>query len=58
MNSQKQSLVAWEMVTCPKSKGGLGVIKLRLQNEALLMKNLDNFFNKVDLPWVHLIWEK
>jgi hypothetical protein len=58
MNSQKQSLAAWEMVTCPKSKGGLGVIKLRLQNEALLMKNLDNFFNKVDLPWVHLIWEK
>jgi hypothetical protein len=36
-------------VTKPKSKGGLGVIKLRLQNDALLMKNLHNFFNKEDL---------
>jgi hypothetical protein len=58
MNTRKQSLAAWKIVTCPMSKGGLGVIKLRLQNEALLMKKLDNFFNKVDLPWVHLIWEK
>jgi hypothetical protein len=58
MHTRKQSLAVWKMVSCPKSKGGLEVIKLRLQNEALLMKNLDNFFNKVDLPWVHLIWEK
>jgi hypothetical protein len=44
------------MVTRPKSKGGLGVIKLNVQNDALLMKNLDKFFNKRDLPWVQLIW--
>jgi hypothetical protein len=37
-------------------KGGLGVIKLRVHNEALLLKNLHKFFNKADLPWVHLIW--
>jgi hypothetical protein len=37
-------------------KGGLGVIKLRVQNETLLLKNLHKFFNKEDLPWVHLIW--
>jgi hypothetical protein len=58
MNTRKESLAPWKMVTHPKSKGGLGVIKLRLQNEAFLMKNLDKFSNKVDLPWVHLIWEK
>jgi hypothetical protein len=26
------------------------------KNDALLMKNLDIFFNKNDLPWVHLVW--
>jgi hypothetical protein len=44
------------MVTKPNSKWGLGVINLRLQNDVLLMKNLDKFFNKADLPWVQLIW--
>jgi hypothetical protein len=42
----------------PKKKGVLGVIKLRLQNEALLMKNLDKFFSKADLPWVNLVWSQ
>jgi hypothetical protein len=45
-------LVVWKMVTKPKLKGGLGVINLIAQNEALLMKNLHKFFNKEDLPWV------
>jgi hypothetical protein len=40
----------------PKNRGGLGVIMLRLQNDAPLMKNLDKFFTKVDVPWVKLIW--
>lgn len=34
------------------------VIDLQKQNEALLMKNLHKFFNKLDIPWVHLVWEK
>jgi hypothetical protein len=55
---KKESLAAWKMVARPKSEGGLGVINLRLQNEALLMKIWNKFFNKADLPWVHLIWEK
>jgi hypothetical protein len=46
------------MVTKPKSRGGLGVINLRMQNEALLIKNLHKFFNKADLPWVKLIWSQ
>jgi hypothetical protein len=37
-------------------KGGMGVIKLRAQNEALLLKNLHKFFNNDDFPWIHLIW--
>jgi hypothetical protein len=37
-------------------KGGFRVIKLRVQNEALLLKNLHKFINRADLPWVQLIW--
>jgi hypothetical protein len=46
------------MVTKPKGRGGLGVINLRLQNEALLIKNLHKFFNRADLPWVKLLWSQ
>lgn len=42
----------------PKEKGGQGVINLRLQNDALLLKQLDKFYNKTDIPWVNLIWNK
>jgi hypothetical protein len=52
------NLVAWQEVQKPKDKGGLGVINLRLHNDALLLKQLDKFYNKVDTPWVHLIWNK
>jgi len=41
-----------------KKEGGLGVLNLRTQNEALLMKHLHKFFNRKDIPWVQLIWEK
>jgi hypothetical protein len=50
------NLVAWPNVMKPKEKGGLGVINLRLQNDALLIKHLDKFYNKADVPWVQLIW--
>ena len=33
------------------------MINLKTQNEALLLKHLNNFFNKEDIPWVSLIWE-
>ena len=52
------NLVAWQMVQMPKDKGGLRVINLRLQNDALLLKHLDKFYNKVDVPWVQLVWFK
>lgn len=31
---------------------------MEIINDALLLKNLHNFFNKEDLPWVHLFWDQ
>ena len=39
------NLAAWPMVLKPKSKGGLGVQNLRLQNDALLLKQLTKFYS-------------
>lgn len=50
------TLAAWDMVCKPKQKGRLGVINIETQNKALLLKNLHKFYNKVDLPWVNMIW--
>jgi hypothetical protein len=44
------------MVCKPKKKGGLGILNLKLQNEALLLKYIHKFYNKFDTPWVHLLW--
>ena len=52
------NLAAWDLVQKPKSRGGLGVINLRLQNDALLLKHLDKFYRKEDVQWVKLIWNK
>lgn len=42
----------------PKEKGGLGILNLSLQNDALLLKHLDKLYNKSDIPWVQHIWWK
>ena len=34
------------------------MLDLKTQNEALLLKNFHKFYNRADIPWVHLIWEK
>ena len=57
-NKKGGNLVAWETVILPKEKGGLGIINLRLQNDALLMKHLSKFYNKADLPWVRMVWTR
>jgi hypothetical protein len=54
----KQSLASWERVSKPKNCGGLGIVHFQKQNAALLIKFLDKFYNKADLPWVHLIWSE
>jgi hypothetical protein len=41
---------------CTKEKGGLGILKLKLQNQGLLLKYLHKFYNKEDTPCVHLLW--
>lgn len=56
INSNRKSLIAWDVVCKPKVKGGLGVINLMVQNQALLIKYMDKIYNKMDLPWVRLIW--
>jgi hypothetical protein len=37
--------------------GGGGIMKFGTQNDSLLMKSLHKFFNKLNIPWVKLIWE-
>jgi hypothetical protein len=54
-NAKLKPLVAWKKCSKPKNKGGLGIINLRTQNKALL-KHLDKFYNKKDIPLVKLIW--
>jgi hypothetical protein len=48
---------AWNMICKPNNKGGLGILDLKLQNRALLLKYLDKLYNNRDLPWVKLFWE-
>ena len=43
VSAKKKSLVACTKVAKPKNKGGLGVVDLRFQNDALLIKHLDKF---------------
>src|SRR4051794_36929897 len=37
INSTAHSLAAWNMVCKPKTKGGLGILNLKVKNVALLM---------------------
>ena len=45
------------MICKPKTEGGLGVLNLKTQNQAYLLKNWQKFFNKPNVPWVSLVWE-
>lgn len=55
-DTNKKSLAAWDMVCKPKKCGGLGIVNFQKKNAALLIKHLDKFYNREDLPWVELIW--
>jgi hypothetical protein len=50
INERSKPMVAWKKCTKPKRKGGLGIINLKSQNKALLMKHLDKFYNKKGIP--------
>jgi hypothetical protein len=43
IQSRGPTLVAWTKVCRRKEQGGLGVLDLHTQNDALLLKNLQNF---------------
>lgn len=49
-------MVAWTEACKPKNEGGLGILDLKTHNKTLLAKHLHKFYNRVDLPWVHLTW--
>jgi hypothetical protein len=57
VQSNGPALVAWEKICRPKNQGGLGVLDITVQNNALLIKNLRKFYNRLDIPWVNLIWD-
>jgi hypothetical protein len=56
LNAKQPSKAAWPSVCLPKSEGGLGVINLEIHNSSLLLKFLNKFYTKADIPWVHLVW--
>jgi len=58
LNSKKPPKEAWDLVYDSKENGVLGVINLQTQNGSLLLKHFHKFFNKLDVPWVNLIWHQ
>jgi hypothetical protein len=59
INAKSPPKAAWDMYACQSQRGGgLGVLQLQTHNEALRLKNLHKFFNRANIPWVHLVWEK
>ncbi len=54
--STRKSLASWDLVCRPKDKGGFGIVNLKVQNIALLLKHLVKLYKGVNLPWVNLVW--
>jgi hypothetical protein len=54
--AHQNPLVAWDKMCCPRNRGGLGVLNLKIQNTALLFEYIHKFYGKEDIPWVNLIW--
>jgi hypothetical protein len=57
LNANQPPKATWPMVCLPKREGGLGVINLSTHNDSLLMKFLYKFYTRVDITWVHLLWD-
>jgi len=56
VNSEKTPKAALPMACISKESGGLGILNLHTHNQSLLLKKLHKFFNRLDIPWVHLAW--
>jgi hypothetical protein len=50
VNDRRRPLVTLKKICRPKNKGGLGVINIISQNNALLLKHLDKFYNRKEFP--------
>ena len=58
INAKQKSKAAWPTVCRSRDEGGLRVLNIKTQNEALLIKHLHKFLNKEDIPWVSRVWKK
>lgn len=43
-------------LSADQKRRGLGIINLKIQNQALLLKYIHKFIHKTDVPWAMLIW--
>jgi hypothetical protein len=57
IHRQGRCLVAWTKACKSKQEGGLGILDIKAQNKALLLKLADKFYNNCDTPWVQLTWQ-
>lgn len=58
INRKGSILATWDTACKSKADGGLGIINLKTQNSALLLKYLDKFSNHANIPQVNLTWER
>jgi len=58
INRKGSCLAAWDIACRTKEEGGLGIVNMKSQNVALLIKYLDKFYNHADILWVSLTWSK
>lgn len=58
INRKGKCLATWETTCQPKNQGGLCIIDIKSQNNALHLKHLGKFYNQADIPWVTLTWNK
>jgi hypothetical protein len=56
INTRKFPQASWFFGMSPKSSRGLGILNPSIHNKSLLMNNLHNFFNRLDISWVNLVW--
>ena len=57
-DKRKPHLVAWDSVCKPKSEGGFGLRKMKVQNKAYMMKLGWKLMNRRDDLWVKVIRSK
>jgi hypothetical protein len=49
-------LVTWQALTLPKKRGGIGILDLKIQNDALLLRWFWTIHTDHNLPWATKLW--